>query len=95
MYTWANCWRREVPRQCCGSGSAGHALCRVQGPLVPPSKWSRPCCCAPSALAVRLIFEHAEQPLDAYWLTRVTDSALDARGAGAGWGLGWSEAVCK
>eukprot|EP00887_Chlorella_sp_A99_P006454 scaffold3.g6454.t1 len=32
--------------------------------------------------AVRLLFQHARKPLDAYWLKRVTDAALDARGAG-------------
>eukprot|EP00887_Chlorella_sp_A99_P006453 scaffold3.g6453.t1 len=32
--------------------------------------------------AVRLLFHHARKPLDAYWLKRVTDAALDARGAG-------------
>lgn len=33
--------------------------------------------------AVRMLFEQAEQPLDAYWLKQITNAALDARGAGA------------
>ena len=32
--------------------------------------------------AVRLLFQHACQPLDAYWVRDVTDAALDARGVG-------------
>lgn len=32
---------------------------------------------------VRLLFQHARRPLDAYWLKEVTNSALDERGVGA------------
>jgi hypothetical protein len=31
---------------------------------------------------VRLLFQHACKPLDAYWLKNITDAALDARGVG-------------
>lgn len=30
-----------------------------------------------------MLFEQAEQPLDAYWLKQITNAALFARGAGA------------
>ncbi|KAK9819165.1 hypothetical protein WJX81_000617 [Elliptochloris bilobata] len=30
--------------------------------------------------AVRLLYEDAQEPLDAYWITHLTDAALDARG---------------
>ena len=33
--------------------------------------------------AVRLLFEDAQEPLDAFWVTHLTDAALDARGCGA------------
>ncbi len=34
--------------------------------------------------AVRLLYEDAREPLDAFWITRLTDAALDERGCGAG-----------
>ena len=33
--------------------------------------------------AVRLLYEDAQEPLDAYWVTHLTDAALDARSCGA------------
>jgi len=33
---------------------------------------------------VRLLYEDAREPLDAFWITRLTDAALDERGCGAG-----------
>lgn len=32
---------------------------------------------------MRLLYEDAQEPLDAYWITHLTDAALDARGCGA------------
>ena len=52
----------------------------------PPVVVSQQPTCRPRACrAVRLLFQHARKPLDAYWLKDVTDAALDARGVG-GWG---------
>lgn len=69
------------------------AFCHESAPPVPSSQTSqlqaeRDARCAP---AVRLLFQHARKPLDAYWLKDITDAALDARGVG-GQAVGLSEA---
>jgi len=70
--------RSTAPARVAGvrsQGSLGRGA-RLAGPERSGSTWL--------FNAVRLLYEDAREPLDAFWITRLTDAALDERGCGAG-----------
>ena len=73
----ACCARTCCSRTCCCCTSSCTAVLLLLLLCAHPA-------CPPPCAAVRLLFQHARKPLDAYWVKDVTDTALDARRVG-GW----------